>query len=412
MTLLSQLRVKRWPRITGYKMRIADISEFFSDFGGGVRTYVHQKLEASAKAGIETVIIAPGPADRREKRLGGEIVWVRSPVLPFDHRYHLFARKQPVHDLLDEIAPDLVEGSSTWRGAWIARSWPSAASRALFLHQDPVAVYPQSFLSPALKAERVDQLFAGFWRYLAKLSAGFDVTIAPSAVFARRLERRGVARPVACPLGVDRTLFGPERRSDALRLKMLAECGVKDPDAPLFVAVSRHHPEKRLPMMMRAFAAFAKERPAGLYLIGDGPMWRSVTAQAQRIKGIAVAGPVTDRERIAAKLASADYFVPGGAAETFWLGVAEALASGVPIVAPDQGGASEFVHPAYGESYGAGDAEALASAMARIAVRDRRALAVAARAGGCRVGAPADHFAHLFSVYGSLVGARRERLAA
>jgi alpha-1,6-mannosyltransferase len=393
-------------------MRIADVSEFFSDFGGGVRTYVHQKLEASAKAGVETVIIAPGPADRREKRLGGEIIWVRSPALPFDHRYHLFARKKPVHDILDEIAPDVVEGSSTWRGAWIARSWRGAAARALFLHQDPVAVYPQSFLSPALTADRVDQLFAGFWRYLGKLSSGFDVTIAPSAVFARRLERQGIARPCACPLGVDRALFRPDRRSDALRLKMLAECGVRDPAAPLFVAVSRHHPEKRLPMMMRAFAAFSRGRPAGLYLIGDGPMWRSVIAQARRIKGVAVAGPVTDRELIAAKLASADYFVHGGAAETFGLVVAEALASGVPIIAPDQGGASEFVHPAWGEAYKAGDADALAGAMRRIVARDRGALGLAARAGGGRVGDPAAHFAQLFSVYGSLASAPRERLAA
>lgn len=393
-------------------MRVVDVSEFFSDFGGGVRTYVHQKLEASAMAGVDAVIIAPGPADRREKRLGGEIIWVRSPVLPLDHRYHLFARKKPVHDLLDELTPDVVEGSSTWRGAWIARSWTGAAARALFLHQDPVAVYPQSFLSPALKAERVDQLFSPFWRYLARLSEGFDATIAPSAVFARRLERRGVARPIACPLGVDRTLFGPERRSEALRLRMLADCGVDDPSAPLFVAVSRHHPEKRIPMMMRAFADFTRERPAGLYLIGDGPMWRSVTAQAQRIKGVAVAGPVTERDVIAARLASADYFVHGGAAETFGLVVAEALASGVPIVAPDQGGASEFVHPAFGESYAAGDAEALCAALLRIVARDRRALTLAARAGGSRLRAPADHFAQLFSAYGSLTQPAQARIAA
>lgn len=393
-------------------MRVADISEFFSDFGGGVRTYVHQKLEAASKSGIAMTIIAPGPADRREKRLGGEIIWVRSPVLPLDHRYHLFARKKPAHALLDELRPDFVEGSSTWRGAWIARSWPGPAQRALFLHQDPVAVYPQSFLSPALKTERVDQIFAGFWRYLAKLSSGFDATIAPSAVFARRLERRGIARATACPLGVDRALFGPERRNEALRLKMLAECGVKDPAAKLFVAVSRHHPEKRLPMMMRAFAKFSEARPAALYLIGDGPMWRSVAAQAKKIRGVAVAGPITDRDLIAAKLASADYFVHGGAAETFGLVVAEALASGVPIVAPDQGGASEFAHPTYAETYRAGDAEALAAAMARIAARDRRELALAARAGGHRVLAPADHFETLFSAYGALAGERRERAAA
>lgn len=393
-------------------MRVVDISEFFSDFGGGVRTYVHQKLEAAAHAGIAMTILAPGPADRREKRLGGEIIWVRSPVLPLDHRYHLFAREKPVHALLDDLQPDFIEGSSTWRGAWMARSWAGPAPRALFLHQDPVAVYPQSFLSPALKAERVDQLFAGFWRYLAKLSEGFDTTIAPSAVFARRLERRGIARAIACPLGVDRTLFVPERRSDALRLNMLAECGVKDPAAKLFVAVSRHHPEKRLPMMMRGFSKFAAERPAALYLIGDGPMWRSVAAQAKKIRGVAVAGPVTDRALIAAKLASADYFVHGGAAETFGLVVAEALASGAPIVAPDLGGATEFAHPAYAETYRSGDAEALAAAMARIVARDRRELALAARAGAHRISAPAEHFEMLFSAYGSLARLTRDRAAA
>lgn len=393
-------------------MRVADISEFFSDFGGGVRTYVHQKLEAAAKAGVAMTIIAPGPADRREKRLGGEIVWVRSPVLPFDHRYHLFARSKPVHALLGEMQPDIIEGSSTWRGAWIARDWVGNARRALFLHQDPVAVYPQSFLSPALKPERVDQIFGGFWRYMARLAAGFDATMAPSTVFARRLERHGIARAHACPLGVDRALFGPERRSEALRLKMLADCGVEDPAAPLFIAVSRHHPEKRLPMMMRAFERFSAARPAALYLIGDGPMWRSVGAQARRIRGVAVAGPVTDRDLIAAKLASADYFVHAGAAETFGLVVAEALASGVPIVAPDLGGASEFAHPAYAESYRAGDAEALSAAMARIALRNRADLAMAARAGGHRVSAPADHFEKLFSVYGAICGAAPVREAA
>ncbi len=393
-------------------MRVADVSEFFSDFGGGVRTYVHQKLEAATKAGIAMTIIAPGPADRREKRLGGEIIWVRSPILPFDHRYHMFARKAPAHRLLDELQPDVVEGSSTWRGAWIARDWPGEAARALFLHQDPVAVYPQSFLSPALKADRVDRLFAGFWRYLSTLSAGFDVTIAPSAVFARRLETHGVARPLACPLGVDRALFSPNLRDERARLDMLLACGVRDPAAPLFVAVSRHHPEKRLPMMMRAFAKFSAARPAALYLIGDGPMWRSVKAQAKRIPGVAVAGPVTDRAVVAAKLASADFFVHGGAAETFGLVVAEALASGVPIVAPDQGGASELVHPAFGEAYRAGDAEALAAAMARIVSRDRRALGIAARAGGHRLAAPSEHFARLFAAYGALRQTRRERLAA
>ena len=41
-------------------MKVADVSEFYSEQGGGVRTYVLQKLAASARLGHETVIIAPG----------------------------------------------------------------------------------------------------------------------------------------------------------------------------------------------------------------------------------------------------------------------------------------------------------------------------------------------------------------
>jgi alpha-1,6-mannosyltransferase len=383
-------------------MRVVDISEFFSDFGGGVKTYVHQKLEICSRAGVEPIIIAPGPADRREKRLGGEIIWVKSPTLPFDHRYSIFARSKPVHDLLDELDPDFVEGSSTWLGAWIARNWRGRAPRALFLHQDPVAVYPQSILSPAISEDSVDRLFRGFWSYLRRLARGFDVSIAPGGAFARRLAAMDINNVVSCPLGVDHAMFASADRDENLRRKMLAACGVADPKAPLFIAVSRHHPEKRLPTVIRGFARFVTNRPAGLYIIGDGPMWRSVGLMARKTPGVHAAGPMHDRALVARSLASADYFVHGGAAETYGLVVGEALVAGLPIIAPHLGGAAEFAHPTCAETYRAGDHEALAAAMERIIARDRRDLSVAARAASSRVVTPDDHFARLLETYRSV----------
>ncbi|MGF1545064.1 MAG: glycosyltransferase [Parvularculaceae bacterium] len=393
-------------------MRLVDISEFFSEFGGGVRTYVHQKLEACAAAGVELTVIAPGPADRREKRLGGEIIWVDSPTLAFDHRYHLFDKIRPVHDLLDEIKPHVVEGSSTWKGGWMAGTWRGDAARALFLHQDPVAVYPHSLFSPRLKEDHVDHLCFWFWWYLRRLSRRFDATVVAGEWFAERLRKFGVQRTVVAPLGIEKARFSHEMRNEATRRDMLAECGVDDPSATLFMVVSRHHPEKRLGVMMDAFARVAETRPAALYIIGDGPAWRWVRKQAAKHVGVKIAGHISDRVEIARRLASADYMLHGGAAETFGLVVAEALQSGLPFVAPHLGGAADLAHPAYSEVYRSGDPAACAEAMERIVARDRDELALAARAGANRVLSPADHFDQLLATYVDLARSRKRRRAA
>ena len=154
-------------------MKIADVNEFYSTRGGGVRTYVDQKLDASAAAGLKTYIIAPGPEDKREPRKGGEVIWVKSPPLPLDSRYHIFWRSNAVHAVLNELRPEMVEASSTWRGAWIAAKWRGEAQKSLFLHQDPVAVYPHSFLSPAIREDVVDRMCFWFWSYLRNLSSNF-----------------------------------------------------------------------------------------------------------------------------------------------------------------------------------------------------------------------------------------------
>ncbi|GAB4491746.1 MAG: glycosyltransferase family 1 protein [Parvularculaceae bacterium] len=395
-------------------LKIVDVAEFYAEEGGGVRTYINQRFEAAAREGHEIAVIAPGPEDRIERRPGGKVIWVKGATHPIDHRYHVFSRPAQIHELLNRENPDVVEGSSPWKGGWIVANWPGAAVKSFFIHQDPVAVYPQTFLGRTFGEKRVDWMCGWFWAYLRKLSARYDTSIVSGEWLADRLERFRLRRPFAAPFGIDKGAFSPARRDPSVKEEMLRACGVCDPDAPLLVAVSRHHPEKRLGAMMKAFRKVRAERPIGLYLIGDGPMRRWVERKARHVEGVYVAGKVKNRDRLAACLASADVMVHGGAAETYGLVVAEAICSGLPLVAPDTGGAADLADPRFAETYRAGDAAAFADAIKRILARDRETLsAQAVRCARERIWSPDDHFRMLFGHYLELVEAREgARIAA
>ena len=127
-------------------MKIVDVCEFYSPTGGGVRNYVEQRFDAAAKRGHELTVIAPGETARVEERGASKVVWIESPRLPFDRNYRMFWRAEDVWRVLDAESPDIVEGSSPWRGGWIVAKWQGTAPKSLFMHIDPVAVYPQTLL--------------------------------------------------------------------------------------------------------------------------------------------------------------------------------------------------------------------------------------------------------------------------
>lgn len=380
-------------------MKVVDVAEFYAEKGGGVRTYVHQKLEAGARLGHDIVVIAPGPEDAIEERLGGRIRWIKGPPMPLDPRYHVLWNERAVHAALDAEHPDVVEGSSPWSGGWFAARWKGQAKKAFIFHQDPVAVYPQTFLGRWLGAGRVDDLFAPYWAYLRSLARRFDRTIVAGEWLAERLAARGIGNARAVPFGIDKARFTPAHADPSLKARWLATCGV-GADAALWVAISRFHPEKRIGTLLDAFERARAERPMGLVLFGQGPLEAWVRRRAKDIPGVHVAGFVTDRALIAATLASADGFVHGSAAETYGLVVAEAICSGLPLVAPDVGGAADLADDAFAETYPAGDAKACAAAMLALLSRPRELLSRAALAAAqTRIGTMEDHFAALFDLY-------------
>lgn len=379
-------------------MKIVDVCEFYAPEGGGVRTYIHAKLRAGARAGHEVVIIAPSDHDEVIERDGGRIILVKSPPLPFDKRYGMFWDAAPVHAILDVELPDILEASSPWRGAWIAARWPGHAVRSLFMHHDALSAYAYRWFDGIVERDQVDRHFAWFWRYLRRMCAHFEMIVCAAPSLSGRLSEGGVHGTVTLPMGVDAGVFSPALRDARLRATLLERCNL-GPDATLALGIGRHTPEKRWPTVIDACTMAGRDRPLGLVLIGDGHQRRKVLDHIADHPHVRALAPIGDRALLARVMASADLLVHGSAAETFGLVAAEARASGLPLVVPNEGAAADLADSAYAETYRTGDARDAADAIARLMARNPIALRAATLTAAAHARSIDDHLSELFALY-------------
>ncbi|MFU8812238.1 MAG: glycosyltransferase, partial [Balneolaceae bacterium] len=383
-------------------MKIVDVAEFYSDKGGGVKTYINQKMEAGRRHGHEVVVIAPGDEDREEERNGGKVIWIKGPKLFLDPNYYVLSNKEKVHAALDKEQPDVVEGSSCWTGGIYAGNWPGDAVKAFIFHQDPIAVYPQTFLKTFFQLDTIDKLFGFGWRYIRKVSHKFDTTIVSGDWLRQRVEHFGLKEPRTVQFGIDKSFFSPKRRNPELRKKLLADLGL-DEDATLLIAVSRYHPEKRVSTIIRGFKKASKSKPMGLIIFGSGPLEPWIRFRYKNTPHFKMMGFTKNRDELADIMASCDYFVHGSAAETFGIVVAEAICSGLPFVVPQKGGAVDFADDAYSEVYETGNPKALAASLLKLIERDREKLAgECARVAQQKIVTVQEHFDELFDCYEKL----------
>jgi alpha-1,6-mannosyltransferase len=392
-------------------MRIVDVSAFYSPMGGGVRTYVEAKLRAAARFGHEMIVIAPGAEHRVTRRgPGAVLVTVPSPRLPVDRRYRYFDDEALLHATLDAWQPDHVEASSPWSSATMVGRWQGAASRSLIMHADPLAAYAYRWLGGVAPRDAIDRCFGWFWRHLRGLGRMFDTVVCANSQLAGRLASGGVAGTSTIPMGVEPHLFSPSHRSPELRRAALAALGL-DGDATLLLGIGRFSAEKRWELALRAVGECGRSLPVGMLLVGDGSKRQKLELIAERYRNVAVLPPIADRTELASLLASADALVHGCESETFCLVAAEARASGVPLIVPDNGAAVDQLVEGAGTSYVAGKERSLEQAIVRFINRGpelQRAAAVRAS----RPRTMDEHFAELFDCYEALGCQEGRRLRA
>ncbi len=303
-------------------MRVAIVSETFLPVVNGVTNSVARVVDHLVRCGHHPLVIAPGAGPATYQ--GAPVIRIPAVDLPVVDSMPIGVPTRKVVTALRDFRPDVVHLAAPTvvgpLGLWAARRQgvPTVA-----VYQTDVAGFADSYgLGFAARTA---------WRWTRTVHTAADRTLAPSTAAAAALIEHGVPRVYRWARGVDTTRFRPSRRDAQLRARLA-------PNGELLVGfVGRLAPEKKV-LRLTALQDVPGIR---LVVVGDGPDRRQL---AKRLPQAAFLGFLTGNE-LAEAYASLDVFVHTGPFETFCQAVQEALASGLPVIAPDAGGPRDLVAP-------------------------------------------------------------------
>jgi alpha-1,6-mannosyltransferase len=385
-------------------MRVLDLAEFYSERGGGVRSYLDKMLAHAGELGHEVIVVAPGPRDEDTRvSEGGRIVRYAAPPMPYDPSYHAPINIDRMRALVTDLKPDVLQVSSPFIPLWVAATL-RVPLKTYVHHSDPIGCYLAPLVARRPSARLLE---SAAWLYLRQVSARCDATIVAGDWLARELESHGCPRVRTVPFGIDHEHFGPERRDEAFRRELLGDLA-GDETARLCLIAGRLAADKRQGMVLGALERVAARRPIGLVLLGDGPERERLEARGRKLPSFRAFRFTRDRAEYARLLASVDALTHGSLCETFGFLLAECLASGTPLAVPDRGGAADLAGAGWAESYAAhGGETAAAAAIERLLDRPRAELSSRARERATSIPSTRSHFERLFATYAELLAGRR-----
>ncbi|MFH8287461.1 glycosyltransferase family 4 protein [Streptomyces antibioticus] len=375
-------------------MRVVIVTESFPPDVNGVAHCALQTARHLVDRGHSPLVVAPATAAGTGPDALAPCPVVRVPSLPLPGypqvRVALPSRR--VAAAIADHRADIVHLASPFilgvRGM-------AAAARlgipAVAVYQTDLAGYARTYVHAGEAAA---------WRRIRSVHAAADLTLAPSSAALHDLETHGVPRVKLWRRGVDTERFRPDRRDEALR-RALA------PNGELIVGyVGRLAPEKQVELL----SGVCGLPGVRVVVVGDGP---SGPQLPEALPGAVFLGRRTGDD-LARIFASLDVFAHTGPFETFCQTVQEAMASGVPVVAPAAGGPLDLVaHGRTGLLVPPRDADAVRDAVAALAADPalRTAYGAAGRATveGRTWAAVGDQ---LLGHYADVLTARRPAVAA
>jgi phosphatidylinositol alpha 1,6-mannosyltransferase len=301
-------------------VRVAIVTESFLPQVNGVTNSVLRVVEHLRDRAHEVLVIAPGAGP--EEYRGVPVVRVPAVDLPMVNSMPVGVPTRTVLTAMTGFAPDVVHLASPF----VVGARGLAAARRLRVPS--VAVY-QTDVAGFAAAYGLGLGARAAWRWVRRLHCRADRTLAPSTHSVRELRLHGVPRVHRWGRGVDVERFSPVHADPTLRARLA-------PHGELLVGfVGRLAPEKEVDRLV----TLAGLDGVRIVVVGDGP---DLDMLRERIPGAAFLGARYGDE-LSAAYASLDVFVHTGPHETFCQAVQEAMASGLPVLAPAAGGPRDLV---------------------------------------------------------------------
>ena len=352
-------------------MKIAIFTEVYRPIVNGVVTSVDSLAEQLRTLGHDVFTFAPHIPKGAES--AGRVFRMPSLPLPARTEYRLtlpLVARRNKRRFLSQC--DVIHSHSLFITGWMASYYARRRFRVPLVYTYHTLLEQYAHYSPLGQ-----RLTAQLTRELTKTYANAaDAVIVPTKTVAAELRRQGVSAPICVvPTGIDIEVFRrvDRRAGSAVRDKF----GIPH-DAPLLLLVSRLAQEKNVPLALEALHRLRLQLPAAqLLLVGSGPARHALKQQVRALgltSAVHFAGPVEHGE-IPSFYAAADVFVFPSVTETQGLVLAEAFASGLPVVALD----NPQTRDVFGEHLAGAivaDAESMANAIADLLTNaDRRSLA-------------------------------------
>ncbi len=340
-------------KINPMQFKSFHLTNAWHEDSGGIRTFYRALLQAANRRQQWLRLVVPS-AETRPEDVGkfGRIYHVKARRAPLNPRYRLLdpvtylMPGAQIKAILEQERPDLVEISDkytlnylggllrVWRGR--RSPWrPTVVGLSCERMDDNVTAY--------LPARRFGRHFARWymkWLYFPL----FDHHIANSRHTAAELaeasrghmRRRGVWLG---PMGVDYELFSSLARDENLRREWESACGA-GPGATLLLYAGRLDREKNCELLIETIRVLQDDGDYRLIVAGSGGQQEVLRreAAAKAPGRVHFAGQLADRSKLASLYHCADVFLHPNPREPFGIAPLEAMAAGLPLVAPPSGG--------------------------------------------------------------------------